>query len=77
MRKFLMLTSMPRRVGLSFQTGIIPIHKAKIGVSAVKIKNQIFILFIFNQLKINTALNLKSVRSQDTIMKFKTDNDSV
>jgi hypothetical protein len=56
---------MPRRLGLSFQTGIIPIYKAKIGVSAVKIKDQIFVLFIFNQLKITTALNLQSVRSQE------------
>ena len=42
-----------------------PIHKAKIGVSAVKIKNYPIILFIFNYFKITDALKLECVTSQD------------
>ena len=41
-----------------------PIHRAKIGVSAVKIKNYPFILFIFNYFKTTNALKSESVRSQ-------------
>jgi len=42
-----------------------PLHWAKIGVSAVKIKNYLFILFIFKYFKIITALKLESVTSQE------------
>jgi hypothetical protein len=40
-------------------------HMAKTGVSAVKIKIQIFILFNFKHLKIENALIPESVRSQE------------
>ena len=41
--------------------------RAKIGVSAVKIKNYLFSLFIFNYFKITDALKLESVRSQEKL----------
>jgi hypothetical protein len=36
-----------------------------IGVSAIKIKIIILLLFIFNHFKITTSLKLESIRSQD------------
>jgi len=39
--------------------------RAKIGVGAIKIKNYLFILSIFNYFKITTTLKTESVRSQD------------
>jgi len=49
----------------------------KIGVSAVKIKFMIFILFIFRMLENISALNLRGVTSQDTVCSFQVLEENV
>jgi hypothetical protein len=45
--------------------------RAKIVVSAVKIKNYLFILFILNYFKIANALKLECVRCQELLPNIK------
>jgi len=42
--------------------------RTKIGVGTVKIKNYLFILFIFNYFKIIDKLKLERVRCQDLMI---------